>query len=124
MKKAEIKMQILNRAKHLYSNKYFISDSIDFRFNQMYLKVEGVWIECEQSTRSINLPDMIDSEGTKIFASLSDCGKGGSSVSFYGKEIGYIFFKDGKYQINDLEDGDISNLETYSIELKVTGIQE
>ena len=38
------------------------------------------WIDCQidETTLAIHFPDMIDSEGNKIFASLSEDGKGGS----------------------------------------------
>ena len=78
---------ILNRARHLYSNRYIISDSVKFEFNQMYLKEKGKWLECEQDTRSINFRDMIDSEGTKIFASLSEDGKGGDRITPYNHGV-------------------------------------
>jgi hypothetical protein len=37
--------------------------------------------EIDQTTLSINFPDMQDSQGTKIFASLSESGKGGTIFS-------------------------------------------
>jgi len=38
------------------------------------------YYEIDPSTLAIHFPDMIDSEGTKIFASLSEDGKGGDIV--------------------------------------------
>ena len=61
-----------------------------------------------EETRSINLSDMIDSEGTKIFASLSEDGKGGDIVkcldnydwiAMYNKVNKYFAF----YGVNDLD---------------------
>ena len=76
-------MKILNRAKSLYGNDYIISVSAKFEFNQMYLysKPFKQWVECDESTRSINFEDMKDNEGTKIFASLSEDGKGGDIIT-------------------------------------------
>ena len=86
--------KILNRAKGLYSDGYIISDSIKFKFNQMYLYFrpewvehnrdhiqlkKGEWVECDEATRSISLSDMIDSEGDIVFASLSEDGMGGDT---------------------------------------------
>lgn len=70
-------MKILNRAKSFYSDEYFISQDIKFELEMMYLRVNCVWRECEESTRSINFDDMLDKQGNKIFASLSEDGKGG-----------------------------------------------
>lgn len=76
-------MEVLNRAKHLYSEDYIISPSIKFEFNQMYLFNKNRWVECEQSTRSVSLSGMLDLEGNKIFASLSDDGLGGDILNAY-----------------------------------------
>jgi hypothetical protein len=38
--------------------------------------------EIDQSTLSIHFPDMTDSEGNEIFASLSEDGKGGDNLSW------------------------------------------
>lgn len=70
-------MEILNRAKSIYSDEYFISSDIKFELGMMYLRVKGVWGECEKATRSIHIGDMIDSNGTRIFASLRKDGKSG-----------------------------------------------
>ncbi len=49
----------------------------------MYLLAKGEWIECDEATRSINLSDMIDSEGTKIFSSLNENGRGGDNLDIH-----------------------------------------
>ena len=50
---------------------HFIQGCNDFR---------GGFKIIDQSTLAIHFPDMLDSEGTKIFASLSEDGKGGSTM--------------------------------------------
>lgn len=45
----------------------------------MYLETGGYYA-IDSSTLSINFPDMKDSEGTPIFASLSEDGKGGDII--------------------------------------------
>jgi len=70
-------MKILNRAKSVYSDEYFISDSVKFEKEQMYLRVKDKWRECEQDTQAIHFPFMVHDDGTKIFASLQSNGKGG-----------------------------------------------
>ena len=88
-------MKVLHRAKHLYTDTYFTSESIKFEFNQMYLYFlqEHRWVECEQDTRSINFEDMLDKNGVKIFASLSEDGEGGD---YYEDENGFNYI--AKYQ--------------------------
>ena len=77
-------MKILNRARALYGGKeYIISQSVKFEHGNMFLysKPFKQWVECDESTRSIHISDMTDSEGTKIFASLSEDGKGGDEIN-------------------------------------------
>jgi len=73
-------MILLNRAKHLYSDKYIISANIKFELDGMYLYENNRWVECEEETRSINFGEMLDKDGKKIFASLSEDGKGGDTL--------------------------------------------
>ena len=73
-------MKILNRAKSIYSDEYLISEDIKFELGLMYFRINGKWKECDKDTRSINFEDMLDSQGNKIFASLSEDGKGGDIV--------------------------------------------
>lgn len=56
-------------------------DGIGYFTLTNYLPPVGYRYEnIDPSTLAINFPDMLDSEGTKIFASLSEDGKGGSRV--------------------------------------------
>lgn len=117
---------LLNRAKHLYSDEYFISDSIKFTFSgtQIYLydHKKHRWVECEQETRSIHFPDMIDNEGTKIFASLSEDGKGGDTYNISSHLVTFVY---RKLKIEVLSNGNpIGNLINHPSEIKVTGIQQ
>ena len=82
-------MKVLNRARHLYSEEYIVSDSIKFELNQMYLFHKNRWTECEESTRSINFENMIDKNGKKIFASLSEDGVGGDVLNYKDIIVGY-----------------------------------
>jgi len=112
-------MEILNRARHLYSDRYIVSDSIKFEFNQMYLKEKEKWVECEQGTRALHFSDMLDSEDTKIFASLSEDGEGGD-VTTDGNRASSIVYKDGMFGIKDMYHLTAEMMK----DLKVTGIQE
>jgi len=122
-------MKILNRAMSLYSNEYFISESVKFEFNQMYLFVKGKWRECDESTRSINLSDMLDSEGTKIFASLSEDGKGGDNIHVKDFEVGNQNYKcvvrDGCSVLTSVDDNKgFYTFDLFDCDLKITGIQK
>lgn len=80
-------------------------------------------VEIDPSTLAIHFPDMIDSEGTKIFASLSKDGKGGDNVT-------YDWWDDG-FQKSTLryKKGCIFTIDTLEVQydeaiFKVTGIQQ
>ena len=80
----------------------------------------------DPSTLAIHFPDMIDSEGTKIFASLSEDGKGGDIV-----ESMYIPWNTGgmgaKLETNTAIYKERSILHAFNANshgVKVTGIQE
>lgn len=74
----------------------------------------------KKDTLSINLEDMVDSEGNKIFASLSIDGKGGDVCEFsHHKET--AFYTNNRFFIgNGLEFFTVNSI---SKVLKVTGIQ-
>jgi len=114
-------MKKFNRAKHLYSDEYFISENVIFEYGNMFLIVDGSRKECDISTRSINLSDMLDSNGTKIFASLSEDGKGGDVLEYATVRMGVV-----RYYKNQIMCGEVSfdTLKTISRSAKVTGIQE
>lgn len=44
--------------------------------------------EIDPSTLAINFPDMIDSNNKPIFASLSECGRGGDELKYVGNDSG------------------------------------
>lgn len=76
-------MQIpLYRAKKLNSDEYvegYLVIDPD-RGRDYYYILQNTYmpsVEISKSTLAIHFPDMIDSEGNKIFASLSESGKGG-----------------------------------------------
>lgn len=101
---------ILNRAKSIYSDEYFISKDIIFELGLMYLRVNEKWRECKKDTRSINFPDMIDSKGNKIFASLNPNGNGADLCRYIKGHLMYdepgvvCKFIDGAIYFIDLND--------------------
>ena len=156
MKKFEIDIP-LHRARKKNSNEYIIGYLIGIdkennlcavrQLNEEYVGVDI----CNLSTLSISFPDMTDSQGNKIFASLREDGRGGDifehSVNcrldsprphdgtywisckspLVYKDFGFYF----KYHIIDstpkYADGKITNrkgLARFEKNLKVIGIQD
>ena len=73
-------MQVLFRAKEKNSNNYVIGyEYYNHIEDEYYIThyVSGSNYKIDRTTRSINIEDMLDSQGNKIFASLQKDGKGG-----------------------------------------------
>ena len=73
-------MQVLFRAKEKNSNNYVIGyEYYNHVEDEYYIThyVSGSNYKVDRTTRSINIEDMLDSLGNKIFASLQKDGKGG-----------------------------------------------
>ena len=73
-------MQVLFRAKEKNSNNYVIGyEYYNHVEDEYYIThyVSGSNYKVDRTTRSINIEDMLDSQGNKIFASLQKDGKGG-----------------------------------------------
>lgn len=127
-------MKILTRAKSLCYDEYLISDSVMYKHNNLYLKVKGKWRECDETTRSLNFEDMLDRQGNKIFASLSEDGKGGDKMlrgvdmEQYGLKNTYYtaVCTRGSVLLKELSESTSISFVAYGFlkELKVIGIQE
>lgn len=67
-----------------YENKHFIAQDLTKSTNHEFTGGYSLahWFEIDTTTLSIHFPDMLDSEGNKIFASLQEDGKGGDVVKF------------------------------------------
>ena len=78
-------MQVLFRAKEKNSNNYVIGyEYYNHVEDEYYIThyVSGSNYKVDRTTRSINIEDMLDSQGNKIFASLQEDGKGGDIILF------------------------------------------
>ena len=132
------------RAKKIDSEEYIEGYSINGRF--IFKEwIDDVWTsygetksnkalvyEIDPTTLAIHFKDMLDSEGNKIFASLSDNGKGGDYTNC--EELPVIFCWDflnacvclkGKYEYTALfKDGSTNSKNTTFNEYTIIGIQE
>ena len=83
----------------------------------------------DESTLSIHFPDMLDSQGNKIFASLQEDGKGGDIL----KHINHIhqddmptynpYYKKGDIKIEDIPLNSYNNIPNLNY-YKIVGIQK
>ena len=98
-------MQVLFRAKEKNSNNYVIGyEYYNHIEDEYYIThyVSGSSYKIDRTTRSINIEDMVDSNGNKIFASLSEDGKGGDIIETELKRVctakykEYFFYADNK----------------------------
>ena len=83
------------RAKKINSDDYVqgagTTDFLNINYyndgNRLWLWSNYSWVEIDPTTLAIHFPDILDSQGNKIFASLSEDGKGGDIMKddeYYG----------------------------------------
>ena len=125
-------MQVLFRAKEKNSNNYVIGyEYYNHVEDEYYIThyVSGSNYKVDRTTRSINIEDMIDSQGNKIFASLSEDGKGGDCTFMengYNETFcwdslnGCIVLKSPNYEARLFKDKRTTHFKRY----KIIGIQE
>ena len=131
------------RAKKLNSDEYVIGYLLDnmiiTAYEQIVERDDIYWKsiashKIDTATLSIHFPDMLDSQGNKIFASLSKDGKGGDKFLF-DNETFIIWFDNQSLKINATNKDNFecnchdSLNEWYDFnnkcyDLKVIGIQE
>ena len=99
-------MQVLFRAKEKNSNNYVIGyEYYNHIEDEYYIThyVSGSNYKIDRTTRSINIEDMLDSQGNKIFASLQEDGKGGDILSDSDTEYEYTLSFNGlKFNLQGL----------------------
>ena len=78
-------------------------------------------VECKEKTRSINFEDMIDSEGTKIFASISEDGIGGDVIRYGGFRMGICKYKEQCIMVGAVSLRDVLLLSKH---IQITKIKE
>ena len=115
-------MQVLFRAKEKNSNNYVIGyEYYNHIEDEYYIThyVSGSNYKIDRTTRSINIEDMLDIQGNKIFASLQEDGKGGDTMQD-DEYFGIAKYKDCQFVV-EYEDC-IDNIDNGNFE--VVGIQQ
>ena len=122
-------MQVLFRAKEKNSNNYVIGyEYYNHIEDEYYIThyVSGSNYKIDRTTRSINIEDMLDSQGNKIFASLQEDGKGGDvcSVNDYIDSglKGVAIYQNYGFRID--RKGKAMGISLSSTDIKITGIQQ
>lgn len=112
---------------------YFIMHKMEnYRTNEVWDFICNSRIDT--TTLSIHFPDMIDSQGNKIFASLQEDGKGGDKFLF-DNEIFIIWFDNQSLKINATNKDNFEcnchdslqewyDFENKCYDLKIIGIQQ
>ena len=122
-------MQVLFRAKEKNSNNYVIGyEYYNHVEDEYYIThyVSGSNYKIDRTTRSINIEDMLDSQGNEIFASLQKNGRGGDvcSVNDYidsGLE-GVAIYQNYGFRID--RKGKAMGISLSSRDIKIVGIQQ
>ena len=120
------------RAQRLYSDEYVFGvprqDSkgmYEMIINVVEDGIDGViqrYIDVD--TISIHFPDMLDSQGNKIFASLQKDGKGGDIVKIRDSDFKYVYkYIKGRFMLDSMELDSLELMNPYLLFQKI-GIQE
>ena len=87
-------MKILFRGESIYEDDLYIVGNYTNKAKICGVVADGHFIqednsmeffEIKENSRSINFEDMLDSQGNKIFASLSESGKGGDILHWHNQ---------------------------------------
>ena len=106
---------------HHLLNKMLNKLLVNERFEHIY--------EIDTTTLSIHFPDMLDSQGNKIFASLQEDGKGGDILEFSSKYFGdystVLYFENHRLITHNkiIKENTIRNKESLN-SAKIVGIQQ
>lgn len=111
------------RAKKIGSDEYVIGFYAYDEVHKIHLIITNAMhglseTRIDVTTLSIHFPDMLDSKGKKIFASLQENGKGGDIVEYNGRQE-IIKYSNGTIQTYMFRFEDLKELN-----FKAVGIQE
>ena len=121
-------MQVLFRAKEKNSNNYVIGyEYYNHIEDEYYIThyVSGSNYKIDRTTRSINIEDMLDSQGDKIFASLQKNGRGGDicESKWFNTDVGLTVETESVRYSNSTMIQDGYNISKYDYK-KIIGIQQ
>ena len=110
-----------------YNIHHYIIDhlGVDTKTNTVYSMSTDLY-KIDPTTLAIHFPDMTDSQGNKIFASLSEDGKGGDICYvrdfLYGDLQGVARYKDNYFTVH--RKGKAMGISLKCRDIKVIGIQK
>ena len=116
------------RAKHHRDNIYFIGSLIGKDDEYYIIEDEDMeyYRPIDPTTLAIHFPNMLDCQGNKIFASLSEDGKGGDICYVrdfsYGDLQGVARYEDNCFRIH--RKGKAMGISLKCRDIKATGIQQ
>lgn len=118
------------RAKKTDSDEYVEGQYLAYKGYPTIFNEYGLnGIEIDKSTLSIHFPDMLDSQGDKIFASLQEDGKGGDLIDNFNFQEKYriqtAIYKYNCFHLID-KDNDTYSLIECKLQkgIKVIGVKE
>ena len=117
------------RAKDIDSDEYIVGYLSDDSMGYFYIgRMEDYCpdTQIDPTTLAIHFPDMLDSQGNKIFASLQEDGKGGDICYVrdfsYGDLQGVARYEDNCFRVH--RKGKAMGISLKCRDIKVIGIQE
>ena len=123
----ELDTAFLIEGSYIKENGFYMNNTIpDYNKPVVRHKIcdeDGIYHEVSKDYLAIHFPDMLDSQGNKIFASLSENGKGGDVIT-YDEDIRIIaIYKNGTFIFKDSMNLAIVPSSRY-LRTKVIGIQK
>lgn len=119
----ELDTAFLIEGSYIKENGFYMNNTIpDYNKPVVRYKIcdeDGIYHEVSKDYLAIHFPDMLDSQGNKIFASLSEDGKGGDIMKD-DEYYGIAKYKDSRFVV------EYENVEEclYEGNFEVIGIQE
>ena len=114
------------RAKKLYSDEYVIGFYEEWEEKHFIVTSPKEFFKIDPATLSIHFPDMLDSQGNKIFASLQKDGRGGDVCSvndYIDSGLGGVaIYQNYGFRID--RKGKAMGISLSSTDIKIIGIQQ
>ena len=113
------------RAKKLDSDEYVIGFYEGWEEKHFIVTSPKEFFKIDPATLSIHFPNMLDSQGNEIFASLSEDGKGGDIVKIRDSDFKYVYkYIKGRFMLDSMDMLDSMELMNPYLLFQKIGIQE